>query len=119
MSETQSNRTFTKVNSGSGGNLKFIRPKQLADDGIRGVVAEGIYEGTQPNTFEPTRNDFKVVSEDGALTTILNANGSLNSQMAKVEAGSYVRISYNGMKKVTKGKLKGKEVHDFTVEVAE
>lgn len=118
MSEAQATRTFTKVNGATGGSLKFIRPKQLADDGITGVVAEGIYEGPTPNTFEPSRSDYKII-DDAGNTTILNSNGSLNSQMAKVEVGSYVRISYNGMQLVTKGKLKGKNVHNFSVEVAE
>jgi hypothetical protein len=111
-------RTFKAVNGENAGkgSITFIRPKQLAEEGTTGVVAEGIYEGTQPNSFEPTRNDYKVRDEAGNLI-ILNATGSLNQQMAKVATGSYVRVSYSGMKKLTQGKLKGKSVHNFLVEV--
>lgn len=113
-------RTFTKVGlrDANSAGLRFIRPKQLADDGILGVVAQGIYIGTTPNTFEPSRMDYKLTEDDGG-TVILNANGSLTKQMSKVAEGSYVRISYSGMKKIESGKLKGKSVHNFTVEVAE
>lgn len=113
-------KTFKKVGlrDANSPGLRFIRPKQLADDGITGVVAQGIYAGTTPNTFEPTRNDYKLTEDDGG-TVILNANGSLNKQMAKVAEGSYVRISYSGMQKIESGKLKGKSVHNFIVEVAE
>lgn len=118
---TESGRTFKAVNAANPagkGSVTFIRPKALADDGVTGVVAEGIYEGTVANTYEPTRNDFKVRDEAGNLI-ILNATGSLTQQMGKVAQGSYVRISYSGMKKLTQGKLKGKSVHNFLVEVSE
>lgn len=118
--DTNTGRTFKAVNQAAAGagSIRFVRPKALADDGTTGVVAEGIYEGTVPNTFEPTRNDFKVREEGGDLV-ILNATGSLSQQMGKVAQGSYVRISYSGMKKLTQGKLKGKSVHNFLVEVSE
>lgn len=117
---SESGRTFKAVNANTSGkgSISFVRAKALAEEGITGVVAEGIYEGTVPNTFEPTRNDYKVRDEAGNLI-ILNSTGSLSQQMGKVAQGAYVRVSYSGMKKLTQGKLKGKSVHNFLVEVSE
>lgn len=116
-------RKFKKVlggsdaDAGKGGNVKFIRPKQLAEEGVTGVVAEGIYQGTTPNNFDDAKNDFKVLAEDGTLL-ILNSTGSLANQLAAVEEGSYVRISYQGMQAMKKGRMAGKQAHSFIVEVA-
>lgn len=126
MSETNTERTFKTVNGKTvpdkseqtKGNLTFVRPSKLAAEGITGVVAQGIYEGAIPNQFDEGKNDFKVRADNGDLV-ILNSTGSLASQMARVEAGSYVRISYLGKKAMTKGKMAGKEAHSFIVEVSE
>ena len=117
-------RVFKTVNGKSldggaqKGNITFIRPKELADAGTLGVVAEGVYVGTVPNNFDATKLDFKVQRDDGSLI-ILNSAGSLASQLGKIATGSYVRITYAGMTPMTKGKMAGKLAHSFIVEVSE
>lgn len=113
-------KTFKPVLSGSGdgGNITYIRAKELAETGKTGVVAEGIYEGTQPNNFDDTKNDYKVRLEDGTLA-ILNRTGSLDNQLRQVAAGTYVRINYNGMETIKSGRMQGKSAHSFIVEVAD
>jgi hypothetical protein len=125
MSDTANNseRTFKTLNGktvgeGQKGNLRFVRPSKLAEAGTTGVVAQGIYEGAIPNQFDEGKNDFKVREDNGDLA-ILNSTGSLASQMARVEVGSYVRISYLGKQTMSKGKMAGKQAHSFIVEVAE
>lgn len=118
-------RTFKSVNGKSlenddskAGGITFIRPKELADAGTTGVVAEGIYEGTLPNNFDENKSDYKVRQDDGTLV-ILNSCGSLATQLAKVSEGSYVQITYLGMKPLTQGKMKGKSAHSFIVGIAD
>jgi hypothetical protein len=118
-------RTFKSVNGKSlenddskAGGITFIRPKELADAGTTGVVAEGIFEGTLPNSFDDAKSDYKVRTESGNLI-VLNSTGSLASQMAKVAVGSYVQIQYLGMKPITAGKMKGKMSHSYIVGIAD
>lgn len=118
-------RRFKSVNGKSlenddskSGGITFIRPKELADAGTTGVVAEGIFEGTVPNNFDETKSDYKVRTDDGKLI-ILNSAGSLASQLAKVAVGSYVQIQYLGMQAMTAGKMKGKMSHKFIVGIAD
>lgn len=99
------------------GELKFVRPGKLTDADADTVVAEGIYEGSLPNKYDAEKLDYKVRSEDGTLT-ILNSCASLAKQMAKVETGSYVQITYLGKKTIEQGKFKGKESHSFVVGIA-
>ena len=118
-------RTFKSVNGKDltaklegQGNLRFIRPKELADAGTTGVVAEGIYEGSQPNSFDTTKSDYKIRLDNGDLV-IINSSGSLAAQMAKVAVGAFVQVTYLGMKVLTQGKMKGKNSHSFVVGIAE
>jgi hypothetical protein len=115
-------RTFKTVNGKStggaqDGTLTFVRPSKLAEDGVKGVVAEGIYEGTLPSKFD-NKTDFKIRKENGDLI-IVNGTSSLQKQMAKVATGAYVRINYKGLQKLTMGKAAGKMSHSFIVEVAD
>jgi hypothetical protein len=118
-------RTYKSVNGKSlelddskAGGINFVRPKQLAEANIIGVVAEGIYEGTVPNSFDETKPDFKVRADDGQLT-IVNSCGSLASQLSKVTEGTYIQLTYLGMKPITTGKMKGKLSHSFVVGIAD
>lgn len=113
-------KTFKPVLGGGegDGNITYIRAKELSENGTIGVVAEGIYEGTTPNNFDDSKNDYKVKLGDGKLA-ILNSTGSLRNQLEKVATGSYVRVSYKGMEAIKKGKMAGKSAHSFLVEVAE
>jgi hypothetical protein len=99
------------------GNLKFVRPSKLTDADANTVVAAGIFEGTIENNFDKEKMDFKVRSENGDLT-ILNTCASLDKQLGKVTAGSYVEITYLGKKIMQSGKYKGKGSHSFVVAVA-
>jgi hypothetical protein len=93
--------------------LTIVRPSKLAKDGITGIVAEGLYLGTQTNPFDAEQVDFKVEGEDTLF--IINSAGSLTSQLGKVETGSYVQIQYMGKQKAKSGKAAGKMVHNFQV----
>lgn len=117
-------RTYKSVNGKAvsndapKGKLSFVRPAELAKNGITGVVAEGIYEGTIENKFDANKPDFKVRAENGDLT-ILNSAGSLASQLSQTAVGEYVQIIYKGMTTMTKGKMAGKQSHSFVVLIAD
>lgn len=98
-------------------DIKFISAKRLLDEGLTGVVAEGIFEEALPNRYDDSKLDYRLVTDDGGVI-ILNHNGSLAYQMNLVQPGSYVRISYDGMKEIKKGAMAGKQAHQFNVEVA-
>lgn len=100
------------------GELNFVRFGQLAEQGITGVVAEGIFEGTVANRFDDQKLDYKIRKENGDLT-IVNSAGSLASQMKRVAQGSYVRITYKGKQPAKSGKYAGKPTHSVIVEIAE
>lgn len=119
VTSATSGKVFTKVNSqnqeNSKGALIIVRPSALAEANFTGPVAEGIYEEAVPNKFD--KMDYKIRTESGDLI-IINSTGSLAKQMASVQLGSLVLIEYNGKRTLTKGKLAGKSVHNFTVSVA-
>lgn len=108
---------FKAVGMEGKGTLTIIRPSKLATDGTTGVVVEGVYESATPNKFNADKLDYFIRTESGDLT-IINSTGSLARQMGMVAIGELVRITYNGKKELTKGKLAGKSVHDFLVETA-
>lgn len=110
-----SGRTF-KSATGSDSNVRFVRPSKLNEDGFTGVVVEGLYQGSVPNKFDEKKSDYKILADDGTLT-IVNGGGNLGWQMKEIEAGNAVRITYNGMKTIAKGKMAGKDSHDFKVEI--
>ncbi len=117
-------RTYRSVNGkeinneAPKGNLSFVRPAQLAKDGVTGVVAQGIYEGTLENKFDAGKPDFKVRDDAGNLI-ILNSAGSLAKQLNRVAVGSYVQIIYKGKTEMTQGKMAGKQSHSFVVLIAD
>jgi hypothetical protein len=113
-------RTFKSVlgGEGEGSSITYIKAKDLAESGVTGLVAQGIYEGPQPNNFDDTKSDYKLRLDDGTLT-IINTTGSLANQMNRVAPGSYIQVNYNGMDEITKGKMAGKKAHAFEVLVAE
>lgn len=114
-----SERKMKSVLEGTGdlNRLVIVRPSKLAEGGITGTVAEGIYMGTTPNKFEEDKNDFRINGDTEDF--ILNSAGSLASQLARVEVGSYVQVNYLGKVKAMKGKAAGKMVHNFQVLVEE
>lgn len=91
------------------GALEIIRPSKLAEEGRTGVVAEGVLEKTEPNKFNPSKNDYFIRGNDNKLY-ILNETDSIKRQLGQPGAvGMFVRVEYNG-KKTTKNK---KTYHDF------
>lgn len=99
-------------NEASDGELTFINFKKLAEAGTTGTVATGIYEGSILNQYE--KLDYKLRQANGDLV-IVNAAGSLASQMAKIPTGTYVEVVYEGQSTMESGKFKGKAVHKIIV----
>lgn len=114
--ESSASRSFKSSDALGGGGIRFLRPSQLAEEGVRGVVAEGYYNGTVANNLTG-KNDFKITADDGSAV-IINHTGHLASLIERMEVvdGNYVRVSYLGKEKMKKT---GKEFHKFKLEVAE
>lgn len=113
---TDGTRVLTSVLGAGNENqkpLRIVRPSILAKDNIQGVVAEGIYKGTTPNRFDEDKMDFRIDGEKEDY--IINSAGSLASQLAKVDVGTYVQIQYAGKRKAKSGAAEGKMVHNFLV----
>lgn len=106
-----------KKPEGAVSSLRFIKPSQLAAEGITGTVLEGEFLGAVKNSFDENKEDFKFKTDDGS-TVIVNSSGSLAYQMKLVKVGDYVQLNYKGKEKIAKGKMKGKEAHKFEVLVA-
>lgn len=49
----------------------------------------------------------------------LNSAGSLTKKMEEVPEGKYIRVTYEGMVLLDKGKFKGKDCHNINLEVAD
>lgn len=111
---TSNGKTFKKVQGEN--SLRFIRPAQLAEDGVTGEILEGIYLGPVKSQIDATKNDYKF--ETGTETVIINSSGSLAYQLKTVAAGSLVKVFYNGMEKMKSGRMAGKSAHSFEVLVA-
>ncbi|MBV6514175.1 MAG: hypothetical protein FMNOHCHN_03765 [Ignavibacteriaceae bacterium] len=109
-------RKFKPAVEGTG--IRFIKPGDLAEAKTTGVILEGTYMGAIPNNYDNTKNDYKFLDDNGQ-EVVINSTGSLAYQMKNVPVGSIVQITYEGMSKLTKGKMKGKEAHNFKVLVAE
>ena len=102
-------------------NTTFVRASQLTGPGI---VAQGLYTGTVPNKFEESKQDYKIealeANADGTRDiTIVNSAGNLGYRMGQVKVGDIIQISYLGKMEGTKGRSKGKLVHNFDVLRAE
>jgi hypothetical protein len=114
----------------AGGNTKYIKAKELADKGFKGVVATGVFTGTIPNQYDETPDKSKPNIKIEALeenadgtrdTIILNAGGNLNVRMRNIPVGSIVQVSYLGQEKIKSPdpKKNGKLAHQYDVAVAE
>lgn len=109
-------RTSLKAsaNGEAQGELKIVRPSELAKAGTTGVVAAGVYEGAKPNKFNPAKNDYFIRGTDNTLY-IINSTQALEEQLGQLAAdgsdNATVEVIYNG-KAATK---KGKGYHSFEV----
>lgn len=109
-------RKMKSVTGMEGAGIEFIRPSKLT--GPQTLITEAIYLGSTPNSFDDGKSDYKFETEDGK-TLVLNGAGNLGYQMEKVAVNSVVTVEYRGKQKITKGKLAGKESHNFQVLIAE
>jgi hypothetical protein len=109
-------RTMKSVSGMEGAGIEFIRPSKLT--GPATLINEGLYIGSSKNNFDEAKLDYKFEDETGKVV-VLNGAGNLGYQMGKVPVNSIVTINYKGKQKITKGKLAGKESHNFDVLVAE
>lgn len=119
MSNTGTETAARKMKSVSGlegAGVEFIRPSKLTGPGT--IISEALYIGSSANNFDEDKLDYKFETEDGKIQ-VLNGAGNLGFQMAKVPVNSIVTVKYNGKQKIKKGKLAGKESHNFEVLVAE
>lgn len=97
--------------------LRFIRPSELAENGIKGEVLEGVFVEALPNQLDSSKLDYKFQTEDGQ-TVIINGTGSLSYRMKSVTPGTLTKVIYNGKEKIKKGKMAGREAHSFDVLIA-
>jgi len=110
-------REFKRPGGESGAGIEFVRPSKLAEDDFKGVILEGTFLETLPNHYDETKLDFKFEKEDGT-TIVINGAGNLGFRMKSVSPGDFCQVSYDGKKEITKGKMKGKEAHNFDVLIA-
>ncbi len=117
MSNTEqaSARKMKSVSGLEGAGITFIRPSKLT--GPQTLITEALYIGSTPNNFDEDKADYKFENADGSIV-VLNGAGNLGYQMGKVALNSVVTVEYKGKQEITKGKLKGKESHNFKVLVA-
>lgn len=95
------------------GPLVIVRPSELAKNGTTGIVAQGIFEKTEPNKFDATKVDYFIRDEQTGTLYIINETKGLKEQLGQLNAKdkTAVEVVYNG-KKETKNK---KGYHDFEV----
>jgi len=110
MTINQSSTKFKTV----GGPKKYYKYKECEKGQ---VLVEGRYVGTSPNKFGKENHDFK--PEEGP-TVSLNHAGQLAYLIENfVRVGDLCQVIYDGTSTLEKGAFKGKEVHNFIVNVAD
>lgn len=97
-----------------GAGIKFIRPSKLAEAGETGVILVGEYVKRVPNSVT-SKEDFEFLDNEGR-TVILNSTGHFEylANSMKLNPGQVCRVTYKG-----KNLYKGKETHEFKLEIAE
>ncbi len=109
-----------KPEMASRGPVVILKPKELAENGTTGTIAEGVYEGTQFNPAGtapsgkkyPASTEYKIRGANDTLY-ILKETKAIKEQLSQLDAASNtkIRVQYNG-KVPTKG---GGDYHDFEV----
>lgn len=101
-----------------------------------GDILIGTFKGTQVDGYDKDNylvevedaqfadkkaaKKLMVVGDDGEKVIIgLNHTGKLANAMKSAEVGDVIQVEYKGMEKMTKGKFKGKDVHDMEVDIVE
>ncbi len=99
---------FKKVGNG---NFKYIK---YAECEAGKPIATGTYLGTRQGTYGIQHQ----VRDDKGDVTVLNSSGHLNYLLENnISKGDYIQVIYVGTEEMTKGKYKGKEMHQFEVGV--
>jgi len=97
-----------------GGQKKYFKYAECEEGQL---LVEGKFIGTSPNKFGKENFDFR--PEEGPIVS-LNHAGQLAYLMDNyVREGDTVQVIYDGKGILDKGAFKGKEVHNFKVNVAE
>jgi hypothetical protein len=115
-------KTFKRPDGLEGANIEFVRPSKLAEAGMTGLIVEGIYTGSTPNNYDAAKKDYRFEttdSEGNEKTVVINGAGNLAYQMDAIQLNTLVQVNYLGKSKIKKGKMAGKEAHNFEVLVAE
>ena len=118
MSDTRKSLkdTAQKYNGNDSGPLVIVRPSELAKAGTTGIVAQGIYEKSEPNKFDATKVDYFIRDEKTGTLYILNQTQSLKEQLGQLDPADKVAVEV-----VYGGKMKtknGKGWHNFEVFVS-
>lgn len=79
-----------------------------------GPIAQGLYTKMQMDPLFDRPRYF--IEADDGTTTVLNATGQLDKIMEKVPFNTYLRVIFNGLSTITKGKHAGKLAYGFTVQ---
>lgn len=114
---------------------KFLRPKKWEDfvpgDFIEGTLVRAeetdlygkpIYEiqgtldeeGNHVSKFTGVNPTILDGEKEGIIPVY--SNGSIAFQLAQLEIGDYVKLTYRGMATTSKGKFKGRPCHNVEVE---
>lgn len=100
------------ANGESTGPLVIVKPSELAETGVTGTVAKGIYEKKEVNKFEPSKNDYFLRDTETNTLYIVRSTKAIAEALEQPEVmGQKIEIVYNG-KKPTK---RGKGFHAFDV----
>lgn len=101
---------FKEVVVGEG--ITYIKPKDLADAGITGVILEGEF---MEKLLNPKYNSisYKFSTADGIK--VINSTGTLTARMELVQPGTLCQVVYNGKAVIESGDHKGTEAHQFNV----
>lgn len=79
------------------------------------VLAEGVYQRVIEGRYG-IQHEFRHPDED--KVRVLNSSGHLNYLLnTYAEFGDYCRITYEGSKILVKGPMKGKDSHQFSLEI--
>lgn len=116
MSKQAAKIEFKRPEGSADTNLVFVRANQMTV----GQLVQGEYIGTLKSRFDEEKLDYKLeeVDDTGAKTgktIIINGAGNLGYRMSDISLGALVQIQYLGLKKITKGKMMGKDSHSFDV----
>lgn len=79
------------------------------------VIVEGVYQRVIEGNYG-IQHEFRHPAEE--KVRVLNSSGHLNFLLHEyANFGDYCRVTYEGTTTLEKGKMKGKEAHQFSLEI--